>query len=226
MSRPRLILVDARHLRTVVFDLTKPQIHVCIHNTGNPPTGRVDLSRSDDGIYVREGDGVILDPLEASASWWILFICVSIRCLYPIAVAWFRFSFIFGLLQVRQGLTFTLAQLLEVIIIDFFCLSSRLFVSVLGNLVTLLSKWGCSTKLIASVESYLMAFLSQLFNLADGPSCFSCGAYWTLHSSTAPPDLRIIGSGFKILFLFSTNRTRGMDNRINLFFSLSGSSSQ
>ena len=125
----------------------------------------------------------------------------------------------------RQGLTFTLAQLLEVIIIDFFCLSSRLFVSVLGNLVTLLSKWGSQVRGLEQIDCSSCipshgAFLAQLFKLADGPLCFLCGAYWTLHSSTAPPDLRITGSGFKTLFVFSTNRTRGMDNRNNYLFSL------
>lgn len=44
---------------------------------GNPPTGKVDLQHSGNGILVRS-DGTLLDPNRASISWWLLFICVRI----------------------------------------------------------------------------------------------------------------------------------------------------
>jgi hypothetical protein len=43
---------------------------------------------------------------------------------------------------VRQALTFSLAEILQVIIVDFFCLNSRFFVHALGQLLSLfLTGW-------------------------------------------------------------------------------------
>jgi hypothetical protein len=39
--------------------------------------------------------------------------------------------------QIRQAITFSLAQLLQVFIIDFLCLNTRFFVNAFGSLVTL-----------------------------------------------------------------------------------------
>jgi len=45
----------------------------------NPPTGRVDPALSDNGVLVSEVSGELINPQEASASWWIIFVCVSHR---------------------------------------------------------------------------------------------------------------------------------------------------
>jgi hypothetical protein len=60
-------------------------------------------------------DGGTVDPNRASASWWILFICV------------------------RQVITFSLANAMQVIIVDYFCLGSRVSLSIIGPMLTLLS---------------------------------------------------------------------------------------
>ena len=39
------------------------------------------MSISANGLFVREGDAEFIDPLEASISWWIIFICASTSCL-------------------------------------------------------------------------------------------------------------------------------------------------
>jgi hypothetical protein len=45
---------------------------------GNPPTGRIDVRKSTNDTLTSE-NGLAIDPHNASASWWILFICVSAR---------------------------------------------------------------------------------------------------------------------------------------------------
>ena len=49
---------------------------------GNPSTGIADLSQSGNGIYFTE-NGTPIDPNQASVSWWLLFVCVSISLIYP-----------------------------------------------------------------------------------------------------------------------------------------------
>ena len=49
----------------------------------------------------------------------------------------FLYAAFFSYHQVRQTLTFSGAQLLQVIVIDFLCLSTRFSVNVLGSLLTL-----------------------------------------------------------------------------------------
>jgi Mechanosensitive ion channel len=79
----------------------------------NVPTGKVDLEASFNDTLVNT-NGTLINKSQASVSWWILFICV------------------------RQALTFSLAQLLQVFVIDFLCLNTRFFKTLFGNLVTLL----------------------------------------------------------------------------------------
>jgi hypothetical protein len=78
----------------------------------NVPTGKVDLKASLNGTLVNT-NGTPISKTQASVSWWILFVCI------------------------RQALTFSLAQLLQVFVIDFLCLDTRFFKTLFGNLVTL-----------------------------------------------------------------------------------------
>jgi hypothetical protein len=87
-----------------------PSHHIVI---GNPPTGKVDLSRSTSAVVIVRDNGNRTNPNHASASWWLLF------------------------LFVRQALTLSVAQILQVIIVDFFCLSTQFFVNVFGRFVSL-----------------------------------------------------------------------------------------
>jgi hypothetical protein len=51
-------------------------VHGCLFSPDNPPTGRIDLRASANGTIVQL-NGEKIDPDTASASWWIIFICVS-----------------------------------------------------------------------------------------------------------------------------------------------------
>ena len=85
----------------------------------NPPTGVFDkgvtsvidtIDVNDENttstITIDNSEGKAIRPDKASASWWIIFVCV------------------------RQIIIFSAARLLQVIVIDFFCLSTRLAVRV------------------------------------------------------------------------------------------------
>lgn len=84
----------------------------------NPPTGRLsynvtsvfDPVKNATVLVNTEGEG--FEARTASASWWLLFI-------------------------VRQLSLFTVARLLQLIVIDFFCLSTRMAVKLFGQLITL-----------------------------------------------------------------------------------------
>ncbi|GAX27063.1 hypothetical protein FisN_9Lh385 [Fistulifera solaris] len=92
---------------------------ILFYLAGNPPTGRIE----DDSklVYDFETNTTILvntngeefDAKTASASWWILFLCV------------------------RQIITLSLAKMCQTIIIDFFCVSTRIFVNTFGQFFTL-----------------------------------------------------------------------------------------
>lgn len=82
----------------------------------NPPTGRIDLEASmntNSTLLINE-DGGTVEPNRASVSWWILYV------------------------GVRQVITFSLARAMQVIIVDYFCLGSRLSLSIIGPMLTLL----------------------------------------------------------------------------------------
>jgi hypothetical protein len=82
----------------------------------NPPTGRIDLEASmntNSSLLINENGGTV-EPNRASASWWILYA------------------------GVRQVITFSLARAMQVIIVDYFCLGSRLSLSIIGPMLTLL----------------------------------------------------------------------------------------
>jgi hypothetical protein len=103
-----LLVVPAIGLSFILFYLA-----------GNPPTGRIE----DDSKLVFDfetnttilvnTDGEEFDAKTASASWWILFLCV------------------------RQVITLSLAKMCQAIIIDFFCVSTRIFVNTFGQFFTL-----------------------------------------------------------------------------------------
>lgn len=85
----------------------------------NPPTGRINRDsklifdfETNTTILLNE-DGEEFAANRASASWWILFLCV------------------------RQVITLSLAKMLQVIVIDFFCVSNRAFVNWFGQMFTL-----------------------------------------------------------------------------------------
>jgi hypothetical protein len=85
----------------------------------NPPTGRINSGtklifdfKTNTTILINE-DGEEFASNQASASWWILFLCV------------------------RHVITFSLAKMLQVVIIDFFCVSNRTFVNIFGQMFTL-----------------------------------------------------------------------------------------
>lgn len=56
---------------------------------GNPPTGRADLAGSGNGVYF-QANGDFIDPMKASASWWIIFVCVSSILAVPVVGRDFR----------------------------------------------------------------------------------------------------------------------------------------
>lgn len=84
----------------------------------------------------------MIDSTQASVSWWLIFICVrSVLLLNTYHILARIISYFISFLsycQVRQTLTFSGAQLLQVIVIDFLCLSTRFSVNVFGSLLTLL----------------------------------------------------------------------------------------
>ena len=80
----------------------------------NTPTGKLDIELYRYNKTMVNTKGQKIDEHTASVSWWILFVCV------------------------RQALTFSMAQFLQVFIIDFLCLNTRFFSTLFGNLVTLL----------------------------------------------------------------------------------------
>lgn len=92
---------------------------ILFYLAGNPPTGRIEENSK--LIYDFETNSTVLVNTEgdefnaetASASWWILFVCV------------------------RQIITLSLAKMCQTIIIDFFCVSTRIFVSTFGQFFTL-----------------------------------------------------------------------------------------
>jgi hypothetical protein len=92
---------------------------ILFYLAGNPPTGRIEEDsrlvydfETNTTILVNT-DGEQFDAKTASASWWILFVCV------------------------RQIITLSLAKMCQAIIIDFCCVSTRIFVSAFGQLFTL-----------------------------------------------------------------------------------------
>jgi Mechanosensitive ion channel len=111
-QRRRAFLLYARLLLLLVIPALTAAC-ILFYFCGNVPTGKVDLEASMNGTFINTNGGVI-EPNQASASWWILFVCV------------------------RQALTFSMAQLLQVFVIDFLCLNTRFFKTLFGNLVTLL----------------------------------------------------------------------------------------
>ncbi len=116
---------------------------------GNTPTGKVDIEILRYNGTLINTKGLPINEHTASVSWWILFVCV------------------------RQALTFSLAQLLQVFIIDFLCLNTRFVTTLFGNLVTLL---------IAQSKGWpFIAVIWALLDLAvlHGPSRFvSSWLYW------------------------------------------------
>ncbi len=122
--------------------LAKPTFYsvVCVVFLGNPNTGIVDLKQSGNGTLFNQS-GKAIDPRQASVSWWLIFVCVRSkstrvdRIVAKLKFITYVFTFSFG--QVRQTLTFSGAQLFQVIVVDFLCLSTRFSVNVLGSLFTL-----------------------------------------------------------------------------------------
>lgn len=112
-QRRRSIVLYARLLILLVIPAMTAAC-LLFYFFGNTPTGKVDLElyRYNGTLVNTQGQPISED--KASASWWILFICV------------------------RQALTFSMAQFLQVLIIDFLCLNTRFFTTLFGNLVTLL----------------------------------------------------------------------------------------
>lgn len=101
----------------VLIGLIGPALGVAFflfYAADNPPTGRVDFeaTAASNGTLTNHL-GKPIDKDAASISWWILFICV------------------------RQVFTFSVSKALEVFIIDFLCLSTRVMVTIFGNLLTL-----------------------------------------------------------------------------------------
>ena len=68
------MLNDSAFIRNCII-IFKSYMLVCAI-TGNPSTGIVDLKQSGNGTLINEDDNVI-DPSQASVSWWLIFICVS-----------------------------------------------------------------------------------------------------------------------------------------------------
>jgi hypothetical protein len=81
----------------------------------NPPTGKLDLVASNSTVLINT-DGGTVDPNRASASWWILFICV------------------------RQIITSSLARFMQFLVVDCFCLGTRWSLATIGPMLTLLGK--------------------------------------------------------------------------------------
>ena len=111
-------------------------ITLCVF-LGNPNTGIVDLKQSGNGIFFNQS-GEAIDPRQASVSWWLIFVCVRSKVIphrHKLKFMTYVITFSFG--QVRQTLTFSGAQLFQVIVVDFLCLSTRFSVNVLGSLFTL-----------------------------------------------------------------------------------------
>jgi len=107
------------YLRVVVLHLIIPATAlsaILFYLADNPPTGvveRTDAADSNSTIFIASAPNVY-DNSTASASWWLLFICV------------------------RQVVTFSLAMLLQFLIIDFLCLGTRVMLRLLGPVLTLL----------------------------------------------------------------------------------------
>ena len=116
---------------------------------GNMPTGKVDLEILRYNGTLVNTKGQPINEHTASVSWWILFVCV------------------------RQALTFSVAQMLQVFIIDFLCLNTRFVTTLFGNLVTLLIAQSKGWPFIAVVWGLLD------FAVLHGPSRFvSSWLYW------------------------------------------------
>jgi hypothetical protein len=78
-----------------------------------------------------------------------------------------------AIVQVRQALTFSLAHLWQVFVIDFLCLNTKFFQSILGNLLTLLIVQSKGWPFIAVTWGLLN------FGLLHGPSDFaSSWLFW------------------------------------------------
>jgi hypothetical protein len=138
-QRRRALQMYCKMILLIVFPATGIAA-ILFYLGGNPPTGRVDLDVSTNLTALVNIDGALIDSERASASWWIIFICV------------------------RHLVLFSFARLLQVIIIDFICLSSRLAVNGLGQLVTLfiasskgwpfiVTFWGVLSFLVLSGEA-------------------------------------------------------------------------
>jgi hypothetical protein len=84
-----------------------------------------------------------------------------------------RLTLLLQFVQVRQALTFSLAHLWQVFVIDFLCLNTKVFQSILGNLLTLLIVQSKGWPFIAVTWSLLN------FALLHGPSDFaSSWLFW------------------------------------------------
>jgi hypothetical protein len=114
----------------------------------NTPVGRVDWKATqamNNGTKVNHR-GQHINPMQASASWWILFICV------------------------RQAITFSLARGLQVFVIDFLCLSTRMMTRAFGNLVTLF--------IVQSKGWPFITFTWSLFNFALLHGSYRLADHW------------------------------------------------
>lgn len=86
---------------------------ILFHLAGNPPTGiLINHGQPVNGTLINE-QGAVVDPYTASASWWLTFICV------------------------RQVITFALAMVMELIIIDFLSIHSGITFKLFGAWPTL-----------------------------------------------------------------------------------------
>lgn len=106
------------YCRTVLYIIVPATgiAFILFYLVDNPPTGRIDLkaSMNTNSTLLINDDGGTVDPNRASASWWILYA------------------------GVRQVITFSFARAMQVLIVDYFCLGSRLSLSIIGPMLTLL----------------------------------------------------------------------------------------
>ena len=108
---------SVRTYMNVVFWIILPALGaslILFYLAGNPPTGRIDLDASARNGTLINHLGDVVDPLETSASFWVLFICV------------------------RQIVTLAIAQATQFLPIDFLCIGRRWTTKYLGPIPTLL----------------------------------------------------------------------------------------
>jgi hypothetical protein len=120
---------------------------VLFYFLGNPPTGVLNLAPTTNNVLFNT-EGVAIEANKASYSYWILFFT-------------------------RLVFTITLAKILEVFIIDFLCLGTKMMVNLCGNMVTL---W-----IVLSRGWPFLAFSWGLLNLGmlEGSSKFvKHWVYW------------------------------------------------